>query len=218
MTNIIPLNVEELIRSEISPKIMSSMVSVVEQGYILAREATKHILFLDWDLGRKHEGYLRPIAIHYLFKRECEQGRLPFSLSIESNSNKSYKFLLFNKETIKMTLSQVDSPKVAARPAYFRKKLEESNQVRMNFFDDIATFDTPKEHYLQLTYSSGGVKPRFVNLGMPNGIGWFDKIDLIKEPRIVISTKDKLEKEEVIVSENLIGLRKFAEEVEGFGS
>lgn len=219
MSLIIPINAEELIRKEFSPKVMSTMVSLVGRGYKLAKGATRHVTFLDWDLGKDHEGYLRRLAINYLFKKECEKGGLPFTLSTESNRNKSHRFLLFGTGSIKMTISQVDSVKKIARPAFFRDKLQEANQVTLNLFgEDTSSTVADKDYYLLLTYSSGGNRPNFINLGMPNGKHWIDKINLLNEPHVISSNQDKLDKEEIIEPEVLIGLRNFAEEVEGFGS
>lgn len=216
MSILVPIDAKELIRKEFTPQSMSNIVLIVEQGYRLAKEATKHLSFLDWDLGQRHEGYLRPLAINYLMKREVENGTLPFTISFEFNRNKSHKYVLYGTGKTKMTISQVNSSKVTARPAFFRSKLQLANQICFDYFGDLPS--NSEEYYLLLTYSRGGEKPRFVNLGIPNGNHWIEKINLMDEPRQILQPKDKLDDEEIISQETLIGLRKFAEEVEGSGN
>lgn len=220
MDLIIPVNGEKLIRDAFSPKEMSTMVSVVSQGYKLARGAIRHISFLGWDIGKRHEGYLRPIAINYLMRNEVKSGNLPFELSIESNSNKSHKFALFSKGPYKVTLSQVNLKGSIGRHAFYKEKLQLVNQVSMGIFQDEVHLYQENEYYFLLTYSSGGTKPQFINLGVPNGEKkcWHDKINLLNEPHVISSNTDSLDEEEVITTDNLIGLRQFAEEVEVSGN
>jgi len=207
-----------MIRNGFSPKEMSTLVSVVEQGYKLARGAIRHVSFLDWDLGELHEGYLRPLAINYLLRKEINQGTLPFTVSIETNRNKSHKFPLYSKGQFKMTTSQVMLRNAIARPAFFRDKLQQANQISMNLFGEDQKPFEDRNYYLLLTYSSGGKKPNFINLGMPNETHWIDKINLLKEPHIVYDKKETVADEEVITPENFFALRQFAEEVEGLGN
>lgn len=219
MDLIIPVNAEEVIKTNYSPAIISRMVFLVEQGYILAREATKHISFLDWEIGEYHEGYLRPIAINYLFKKDVEEGLLPFTMKTEYNRNKSHKFLLFEQGSTKMTISQVSSSRAVARKAYFRTKLQEANQVSFNLFKDELQVSDEQEQYLLLTFNSGGEEPRFVNLGIPGEKYWQYKLNLMKEPREIIVPNRDLEKEEIITApDTFFGLQKFIKEVEGSGN
>lgn len=214
MELIIPVNARNIIEKEVPLKIRSQFVPIIEKGYKLASEALKHLSFLDWELGYRHEGYLRPIAIHYLFKQEIDKGRLPLKYTIEFNKNKSYKYLLLSTGSVNITVSQVQSSKAIARHAYFRDKLQEANQLRLNLFnEEVINHDLikDKEFYLLLTYSNGGTRPRFINLGMPDGTGWLDKINLLKEPRLV---NNEQQEEEVIKPEQLVGFKKFIQEVE----
>lgn len=218
MNIIVPIIGEDLIRGHITPRMMSKMVLLVEQAYVLARESTKHVTFLDWELGKLHEGYLRPLAVNYLFKKEVETGGLNFSINMETNRNKSHKFLLYGKGPIKMTISQVELSKNIARPAFFRKKLKEVNQVSFNHFGSYSIINEDNEYYLLLTYSRGGLKPTFVNLGFPGEDGWMCKINLMLEPRQINNEHEAVDKEEVISEETFFDFNKFVEEVEGSGT
>ena len=131
-----PIIAKEIIKKEVSRKAMSEIVSVIEQGYRLTKEALKHVTFLDWDLGARHEGYLRPLAIGYLFKQKIDNKLIPLTYSFEYNSNRSHKFLILESGCVKMTVSQVNSKHSLARPAYFRDKLQETNQVRFVFSNE----------------------------------------------------------------------------------
>ncbi|WP_217591767.1 hypothetical protein [Cohnella sp. GbtcB17] len=206
-----PPHASSLIKSEISIQARSQMVSIVERGYKLASESLRHLSLLDWEIGHHHEGYLRPIAISYLFAQEIDQGRLPLRYSIEETVKGRYKYLMLHSNSAKITLSQVATPYVVARPAFFRKKLQFANQGIL-LFDGEENIQFNDEIYLLLTYSSGGDSPRFVNLGMPNH--WNDRINLLNEPRLVGINSTELEQEEKIEKEQLVGFRKFVSEVE----
>lgn len=143
---------------------------------------------------------------------------MSFSIATESNRNKSHKFLLFGKGMLRMTISQVECKNNIARPAYFRERLKEVNQVSFNHFGAHSVVNEDNEYYLLLTYSSGGSKPRFVNLGFPGEKGWMCKINLMLETRQVNIEQEELDKEEVISEETFFDFNKFVEEVEGSGT
>ncbi|WP_289142444.1 hypothetical protein [uncultured Brevibacillus sp.] len=216
---IVPSDKKEIILNEFSIATRSRIISLVQQGYILAREATRHVSFLDWDLGKRHEGYLRPLAVNFLLKSDSEQGRLPFSHAYEYNKNKSHKFLVVHRGNIKLTVSQTDSLYSVARPAIFRKRMQESNNLRWNLFNEVLTVDENPELYMLLTFSSGGESPRFINLGLPGKNGWIERLNLLSKPHLLeIENQQPKEKEEVIEAETLVNFRKFTEEVEDIGS
>ncbi|TVX93067.1 hypothetical protein [Paenibacillus agilis] len=217
MNLIVPVDAAEIIKLEYSRSVRSRIIKLVEQGYILANEATRHVSFLNWDLGKRHEGYLRPLAINYLFKKDIEQNLLPLSYSYEFNKNKSHKYLVFQKGNVKMTLSQTSTSKSVARPAFFRDKLQETNQIRFNLFNEEMILNDSPEYYMLLTYSSGGETPRFINIGMPGKDAWIEKVNLLSEPHLVQIDGQDIDKEEVIQQENLIGLKQFVKEVEEGG-
>lgn len=211
----VPVIAKEIIQREVPQKLRAEIASVFEQGYKLTKEALKHITFLDWDLGSRHEGYLRPLAIGYLFKQKIDQKLIPLTYSFEYNRNKSHKFMILESGCIKMTLSQVNYTNSLARHAYFRDKLQETNQVRFVFDKNETVLSDKEEYYLLLTFSKGGDKPAFVNLGFPSN--WSERVNLLLEPRLVHSTEDKLAEEEKILPKELVGLRDYIKEVENFG-
>lgn len=221
MNNIIvPSDKKEIIYNAFPIATRSRIISLVQQGYILAKEATRHVSFLNWDIGEMHEGYLRPLAISFLLKHDCEQGRLPLSHVYEYNKNKSHKFMVLQKDNVKLTVSQTGSPFSVARPAIFRKKLQEANQLRFNLFNETTIVDENPEYYMLLTFSSGGESPRFINIGLPGEKGWIERVNLLSKPHLLeMDSHLEKAKEEVIEPEKLIGpFRKFTEEVEGLGS
>ncbi|MBP1999771.1 hypothetical protein J2Z69_000790 [Paenibacillus shirakamiensis] len=213
---IIHSDAKEIIQNQLPPKVRSNVCSIVERAYTLTSEAIKHTTILNWELGHLHEGYLRNLAIGYLFQQQIELKQLPLTYTYEYNRNRSHKYLILSYNNVKMTFSQVNSRYDIARPAYFRNKLEMANQGTMIFpdIDDVPSQDQ-EECYLLLTFSRGGHLPKFVNIGLPHL--WRERIDLLQEPRIFDINQEILE-EEVIEQENLIEFRNFTKEVEGLGN
>lgn len=213
--SIIHNDAKSIIKSQLPVAIRSKLCTIVEQAYTLTKEAINHTTILNWELGRLHEGYLRNLAIGYIFQQQIELNQLPLTYSYEFNRNRSHKYLVLSYDNVKMTFSQVGTKYDIARPAYFRDKLQLANQATM-VFEGMDNFETQKEqYYLLLTYSRGGETPSFVNLGFPNA--WRERMDLLSEPRI-IHINDTEDKEEIITEEKLIGFRNFTKEVEGLGS
>ncbi|WP_025681783.1 DUF5932 domain-containing protein [Paenibacillus massiliensis] len=209
---------KEIIHFHLPSSVRSNICSVVEQAYTLTKEAIKHTTILNWELGEFHEGYLRNLAIGYLFQQQINLKQLPLSYTYEYNRNRSHKYLVLSIGQVKMTFSQVHSPYAIARPAYFRNKLQQLNQGTL-YFPDIDGLDqlndTQEEFYLLLTYSRGGNTPEFVNIGFPHQ--WHERINLLKEPRLVTLAPEDKDPEENITEEKLIGFRKFTKEVEILG-
>ncbi len=212
---LVPVSTMSVIQQEVPYELRSKFVPIVERGYKIARAALNGIPFLDWEIGRFHEGYLRPIAIQYLFQREISLGRLEVKCSIESNSKKTAKYLQLHTDSAIITISQVQSLGAIARHAYYRKKMQEANQYRFDFFDENSRgLIQNQPHYLLLTHGYGSSTPDFINLGMPNGYRWIEEpINLLKEPRLVVND-EKQEAEEVIKPELLVEFREFVQEVE----
>ncbi|GIO43162.1 hypothetical protein [Paenibacillus apis] len=209
-TGIIQFDAKQIINEQLPAPIRSKMCAVVEQGYDLTKEAIRHTTILNWDLGMLHEGYLRNLAIAYLFHKNIELNQLPLTYTYEYNHNHSYKYLVLAYNQMKMTLSQVATRYDIARPAYFRDKLQMANQATM-FFSDIDDIESIQaQHYLLLTYSRGGDAPKFVNIGFPHL--WRERIDLLKEPHIIAGGNEE-EKEEIVTAETLIEFRNFTKEV-----
>lgn len=215
---IVPVSALEVIKENFPLKIRAQLATIVEQSYLLTREAIKHTTILNWDLGKRHEGYLRPLAIGFLLKQKIDQGELQCTYQYEYNRNKSHKYLVIEKNQAKITISQVDSKYKIARPAYFREKKQTANQAFFMFGGESYTIvDTPIYNLL-LTFSSGGDSPTFINLGMPGTRGWLERIDILKELHALPSLEEQLEPEVKIEPEKLIELKKFIEEVEDIGS
>ncbi|THF73272.1 hypothetical protein [Cohnella fermenti] len=207
---------KQVIRTHLTPRTRSTIRNIVGQAYILTDESIKHTPMLNWELGQAHIGYLRNLAVGYLFQHQINQGNLSMSYTFEHNRTKTYKYLVLTHNNVKMTFSQVDSKYKTARPAYFRDKLQAVNQGTMYFPDiDGDLLLSLDEVYLLLTYSRGGNAPNFINIGFPNL--WRERINLMDEPTLVESSNE-LEKEEVITPEQLIEFRNFVTEVEGLGN
>lgn len=215
---IVPVSATDVIKENFPLKTRAQLATIVEQSYLLTKEAVKHTTILNWDLGKRHEGYLRPLAIGFLLKQQIDQGELQCTYQYEYNRNKSHKYLVIEKNQAKITISQVDSKFKIARPAYFREKKQTANQAYFNFSGESYTIVDNPTYHLLLTFSSGGDTPQFINLGMPGNKGWIDRIDILKELHALPTLEDQLEPEVKIESEQLIELKKFIEEVEDIGS
>lgn len=196
MNIIIPQNKLDIIKEEVPQKIRAKIVSIIENGYRLAKEYVKTCDFLNWEIGEMHLGYLRPIAIQYLFKNAIEQGKLPFTCTIESNSRKTAKYLQLHTKSAIITISQVQTPNQIARHAYFRQKMQQANQLRFDYFGDYNdSLVKGQPHYLLLTHGYGSDLPSFINLGLPNGKGWIERINLLMEPRLIEQDTEKANEE-----------------------
>ncbi|GAC41311.1 Cbb3-type cytochrome oxidase [Paenibacillus popilliae ATCC 14706] len=214
---ILHTDTKEIIKSEFPINIRGKILSVVEQAYTLTRESIKHTSILNWELGKLHEGYLRNLAIGYLFQKQIDLKELPLSYSYEYNRNRSHKYLVLSYNQVVMTFSQVKTTYNIARPAYFRDKLQLANQGMLYFPDiDVGNFLHNENYYLLLTYSSGGSTPEFVNIGFPHQ--WRERINLLHDLHVIHQEKiDDKEPEETITSGTLIDFRNFTKEVEGLG-
>lgn len=213
----IPPDAKSIIMNEVPHTIRSKFVPCVQLGYKIATASLKQVDFLDWDLGEDHMGYLRRIAVHYAFKKAVDEGDIPFTYSYEYNRTGSHRFMVLHTKAAKITLSQVKDKYSIARHAFYRDKLQVANQIFMVADENaVAQIRDNPEYYLLLTYNSGGEEPLFINLGMPNEKGWIDKINLLAEPRVV--SNNKPDDEEIISPEQLVGFRKYIQEVEESGN
>lgn len=213
---ILNTDIKETIKNRLPLQVRSQIASIVEQAYSLALAAITHTTMLNWELGQRHEGYLRNLAVGYLFQQQINMKELPLLCSYEFNRNRSHMYQVLSFNNIKITFNQVAYANQIARPAYFRQKLLSTNQASLYFPDldgELPAIDTPL--YLLLTYSRGGTSPKFVNIGVPQV--WRERIDLLKEVRSLPNTQETLEKEEVVTEEALAKFRKFAKEVEDLG-
>jgi len=215
---VIPVSAMDVIRSNFPLRTRSQIATIVEQAFHLTKEAIKHTTILNWDLGKRHEGYLRPLAVAFLMQQKINQGELECTFKFEYNSNKSHRYIVIEKGNSKMTISQVDSKYKIARPAYFRKKKQMANQAYFNYGNEPIYSDDSHIYHLLLTFSSGGDTPEFINIGMPGDAGWMDRIDILKELHALPSQDNLIEPEVKIIPEKLIELKSFVEEVEDNGS
>ncbi|GMK40401.1 hypothetical protein PCCS19_34570 [Paenibacillus sp. CCS19] len=215
---VVPVSALDVIKSCFPLKTRAQIATIVEQAYPLTKEAIKHTTILNSDLGKRHEGYLRPLAIAFLIQQSIDRGELQCTYDFDYNRNKSHKFIVIEKGNARMTISQVDNKNKIARPAYFRKKKQVANQAYFNYGGDPVSVDDSHIFHLLLTFSSGGDMPQFINIGMPGEKGWIERIDILNEMHILPSLHDYVEPEVTIEPEQLIELKKFIEKVEGNGS
>ena len=208
-------NPMDVLQEEIPRAIRSKFIPIINRGYNLANNVIKEIPFLDWDLGYQHTGYLKNIAVQYAFKKETENGNLPFESSLVFNSNRSTKHLERKTGNSIITVSLVQNHNVIARHAFFRKKLQLSNQLRFNFDTINDNFVTEQPYYILITHGYGQEPPNFINVGIPDGHSWMTKINLLAEPHLVTARDDNKVKEEEIMPEQLVGFKKFVKEVVG---
>lgn len=196
-----PMNFKKFIDAEINLKNKSKIVTCVEQAKDLVKEAVKDVSFFNWWLGKKHQGYLYRIAIQFVLYEAVKSGTLSdFEAAIVPNKTRSdYHIELKTRNTI-ITINSSKSTHATSESAIFREILQKSHQLYMTFEEDEVR---EEKQYLELTYKIDADELSFLNLGIPNGKGkWFDKIDLLKLPR-VIDLQNK-EPENVFSDETLV--------------
>lgn len=208
MEIIVPTHAKSLIEREVPIKLRSKLIPIVGDGYKLASQALKQASFLNWQIGHKHIGYLKKIAVEYLIKDAIDNGTLPFEYKVESNSNKSALYLEVNTGNAILTVSQTQSPTAIARPAFFREKHQQVNQLRFKLDEQDSQVEQ-NPYYLLLTHGYGSLNPSFINIGLPNENGWIDYINLLNEPRLIEKPKP-IVKEEEITKDTLVGFKEFA--------
>src|SRR5690625_303497 len=205
---IIPVNALEFINNEVPRQYRARISPLIFDAYALAEQATQDADFLNWVLGHKNKGYLRRIAIDYMFKTAIDDGKLPFDYKVSSNINKSSWYLEIITENDIITTSQVQSSKDIARPAFYRKKLQDANQLILPLGsneDDL--MEGP--YHLLITHGYGTEVPNFINLGFPNHNGWVDRINLLSEPAMIDNTHN----EDIDTKERLVHFKDFTKEV-----
>gem|GEM_PF-5929846 len=196
-----PMNFKNFIDAEINSKNKSKILTCIEQAKDLVHEALNDVSFLNWLLGKKHKGYLYRISIQFVLYEAVKSGALQgFEASIVPNKTRSdYHIELTTRNTI-ITINSSKSTHTASKAAIYREFLHESHQLYISFEDEEIR---DEKQYLELTYKIVGKELSFVNLGIPNGKGkWFDKIDLLKLPRVV--EPQNKEPENVFSDETLV--------------
>jgi hypothetical protein len=215
---LVPINCIDFINQEVPLHTRAKLVPIIKESYLLVNDSIKNSPFLNWEIGLRHSGYLRPIAIQFLIKRAVDQGQVNIRTRIGTNSKKTSKHLELVTDNAVITISQVMSSKKIARPAFFRKYYQNADQLLFNFENkDEKVSDQPI--HLLLTHGYGGLTPRFINLGIPNKNGsWIDRINLMNEPHVITTPESDRIKEEVITEEKLVSFKKFVQGVQESGT
>lgn len=209
---IIPVNARNFIDNEVPKKTRARITPLLHNAYALAEQATKDSEFLNWVIGYKNIGYLKRIAVEYMLKDAIDNGRLPFEYQIVPNKNKSAWHLEIITKNAIITTSQVQSREALPNPAYFRRKLQEANQLRFSLDPENKDINEGPYHLL-ITHGYGTEIPSFINLGFPGATGWVDYINMLNEPILVESDSDR----EVDTKERLVGFKDFTKEVTNNG-
>lgn len=203
-----------LIEEEFPLPVRSLFVPAIKTAYAVVEDHFSQIDFLDWPVGHDTLGVIRRVAVEFYITKLIDQKRLPLKYRIAPNAIDNCRHLEILSERCIATVSQVTSPKAVPRSAVFRDYLSLSNQPRLNFPDyDYETGDN-KKYYIILTHGYTGREPSFICLGAPapKVKKWVAKIDLLKEPYREESDV------EIITSEPLVALKKYAQEVLKHGS
>lgn len=207
MDIVFPINAKEIINKEIPLNIRRNFVNLIQTGYDLVTQSMNETSFFKWDIGKRHRGYLDHIAVEYGLYEAALNGTVNLKPSVVPNSNRSALHLELESQNMKLTVSRVSDKFKTARNAKFRSILQKSNQLYWTETNEIKE----EPAYLQLTHGNEDGKLSFANLGIPdNKGGWYDFLDLTKELHIV---RKKLQEENEIKPEQLVGFKNFAQGV-----
>jgi hypothetical protein len=211
----VPIDVNSFIDREIARSVRGKIVPLVQQAYRLVDAAIEEVSFLQWDIGKKHIGYLDNIAVQFSLYEAAKQGKLnEISAKILPNAIKSAYHVELNTDNVIITINRAKNKEATSRKAIYRSILQRDNQFYWSF-DKQNIFEEPG--YLELTHNHKNRIVDFVNLGIPNGIGkWFSCIDLTKELHLV-GTSDKDKENNDISREQLVKFKKFAQGVQEDG-
>lgn len=206
----VPLDVKKFIDQEIARPIRSTIVPLVQQGYELVDSALKEVSFFNWEIGRRHMGYLDNLAVQFMLYEAAKQGTLHnINAEIVPNKNKSDFHVELKTKNVILTINRTRNKNVTARKAIFRTILQKDNQYFWNFNEEEIN---EQPGYLQLTHNHINRRVDYINLGVPNGKGkWFSCIDLTKELHLAGAPKE-IEKNE-ITREQLVKFKNFAQGV-----
>ncbi|MGP4061466.1 hypothetical protein [Halobacillus sp. H74] len=208
---IVPSTVKTMIQDNVPVKLRLDIVKGVKKAYKIVYQLVEDIPLFNWEIGEYHIGYLKHIAVQYVIQKDIQFEDYEFKTSIQRNVQ-GYPYLVLHNDNCEITISQTSSPEKIARPAYFREKKQQVNQIRLNLFDENtqSTTDSQSSYFL-LSHGYQTKVPEFINLGMPNEYGWIERINLIEQPFIV---EDELENEEKINEETLVGFKDYLKGVE----
>lgn len=210
----VPIDVKKFIEKEIARPVRNQIVPLVQQAYKLVDASLNEISFLNWDLGKKHIGYLDHIAVQFQLYEAAIMGKFSnISAQLVPNSNKSAYHVELKTNNVVICINRAKNKHIASRKAIYRSILQKNNQYYWNFGEQEIK---EEPGYIELTHNHINRKVDFINVGVPNGKGkWFDCIDLTKELRLV-GTPVEVEKNE-ITKEQLVKFKNFAQGVHDNG-
>lgn len=210
----VPLDAKKYIRSEINPSNRRKIVNLVEKAYKLVDEALKDVSFLNWSLGKKHEGYLDNIAVQFMLYEAAKLGELDLIPEIHPNVKKSSYHVELKTDKVVITVNRSKDKYSTARKAIYRSILRQENQCYFVLDED--DFGNIKEEpgYLELTHNHIDRKLDFVVLGVPDGRGkWYSSINLLTEPHLVTKSPE----ENIIEEQQLVKFKQLAQGVHNNG-
>ncbi|UFJ40103.1 hypothetical protein LOK74_19005 [Brevibacillus humidisoli] len=216
MKVVVPEIAEDFINQQIPLKVRASIVPIIRSSYSLAYQAVHNSDFLNWEIGHAHVGYLKPIAIQFMFKKAIDEGKLNLQYRLSYNKNKTARHLELLTNRAIITISQTRSPNRIARPAFFRKKYQELNlnQLFIDYFGEVNQYNILQEkRYLLLTHGYGNVEPDFIMLGIPGKKEWIDRINLLKEKHLVQNNDIQIE-DDANMEERLVSFKRFVQGVQ----
>lgn len=206
----IPINVEKFIDQEISKAVRRKIVPAVEHAYELVDASLNDVSFLNWDLGKRHKGYLDHIAVQYTLYMVAKGGNLEnITAEIVPNVSKSAYHVELKTNNVVICINRASTKNNTARKAKYRSVLQMNNQLCWTFGEEEIQ---EEPGYLELTHNRNDGEVDFINLGIPDGNGrWFNRIDLSKELHLVDGTVER--KRNKITKEQLVKFKEFAQGV-----
>lgn len=210
----VPFDVNKFIRSEINSSNRRKIVNLVEKAYKLVDEALRDVSFLNWFLGKEHEGYLDNIAVQFMLHEAAKLGELDLISEIHPNVKNSSYHVELKTDNVVITVNRSKDKHSTARKAIYRSILQKENQCY--FVLDEVDFGNIKEEpgYLELTHNHLDRKLDFVVLGVPDGRGkWYSSINLLTEPHLVTKSPE----ENIIEEQQLVKFKQLAQGVHNNG-
>lgn len=213
----VPIDVQKFVDQEINKPIRSKIVPLVQSAYDLVDVALNEISFLNWDIGKKHIGYLDNIAVQFTLYEAAKTNYLKgLEAIISPNFNKSSYHIELKTANVVITINRAKNRFTTARKALYRSILQKDNQYFWDFQKNAEILEEPG--YLELTHNHYNRKVDFVNIGIPDGKGkWFSSLDLTKEFYTIEALSDENNKTNQITKEKLVKFKNFAQGVQGSG-
>lgn len=207
----VPINVEKFINQEMPKSVRRKVVPAIEHAYDLVDACLEDVSFFNWDIGKKHRGYLDNIAVQYILYQEAKNGGLGnVTAEVLPNSRRSAYHVELKTENVIICINRAGSRNTTARQARYRSLLQMNNQLRWTFGEQQIE---EEPGYLELTHNRNDGKVDFVNLGIPDGKGkWYNRIDLSKELHLV--ERESVNMHNEITKEQLVKFKSFAQGVQ----